>query len=164
MEINREIEKYTKQKFFIIFVNKEKERLQTPTETSKQVQLSTWKKQRFDLPANLSYHYTPRNTINITSVFTASITTLLNRILFKSNQNNLNTTLIVAQNLFPVIMIDSPLAPPIAKQQQQQPQLPSQQKQQQQLQLQLQQQLPLASMAYAPITKIEKFTGKKDNA
>ncbi|KAG9302409.1 hypothetical protein G9A89_011459 [Geosiphon pyriformis] len=40
-EINRKIEKYTKQRFFITFVDKEKERLQTPAKTPKQIQLPT---------------------------------------------------------------------------------------------------------------------------
>ncbi|KAG9297566.1 hypothetical protein G9A89_007641 [Geosiphon pyriformis] len=40
-EINKEIEKYTKQRFLITFANKSKERLQTPAKTPKQIQLPT---------------------------------------------------------------------------------------------------------------------------
>ncbi|KAG9283970.1 hypothetical protein G9A89_005477 [Geosiphon pyriformis] len=40
-EINREIEKYTKQRFPITFADKGKGRLQTPAETPKQIQLLT---------------------------------------------------------------------------------------------------------------------------
>ncbi|KAG9300350.1 hypothetical protein G9A89_009974 [Geosiphon pyriformis] len=54
--------------------------------TPKQIQLPTWKKQRFDSPANLSYHHTPRSTINIISTATANTTTPLNKILFQSKQ------------------------------------------------------------------------------
>ncbi|KAG9292975.1 hypothetical protein G9A89_016337 [Geosiphon pyriformis] len=81
-EINRKIEKYTKQRFSITFADKRKRRLQTPTETPKQIQLLTWKKQKFDSPTNLSYCYIPKSTINIINVATTSATTPLNRILF----------------------------------------------------------------------------------
>ncbi|KAG9299788.1 hypothetical protein G9A89_013148 [Geosiphon pyriformis] len=64
----------------------EKGRLQTPAETPKQIQLSTWKKQRFDSLANLSYHHIPGSTINIISTATASTTMLLNRLPFQSKQ------------------------------------------------------------------------------
>ncbi|KAG9296685.1 hypothetical protein G9A89_009944 [Geosiphon pyriformis] len=81
-EINREIEKYTKQRFSIMFADKEKQKLQTPARTPKQIQLPIWKKQRFDLSANPLYHYTPGSTINIISTVTTSATTPLNRIPF----------------------------------------------------------------------------------
>ncbi|KAG9299114.1 hypothetical protein G9A89_020427 [Geosiphon pyriformis] len=67
IEINREIEKYTKQKFPIIFTDKGKEKLQTPAGTPKQIQLLTWKKQKVNSPANLSYYHMLRSTINIIS-------------------------------------------------------------------------------------------------
>ncbi|KAG9295356.1 hypothetical protein G9A89_013385 [Geosiphon pyriformis] len=85
-EINREIEKYTKQKFSITFADKDKGRLQTPIGTPKQIQLPTWKKQRFDSPANLSYYHIPGNIINIINTVITSATTLLNRILFQRIQ------------------------------------------------------------------------------
>ncbi|KAG9293354.1 hypothetical protein G9A89_007600 [Geosiphon pyriformis] len=71
-----------------MFADKRKERLQTPAGTPKQIQLPTWKKQRFDSPANLLYYYTLGSTINITStdMFTTNVTTLLNKILFQSKQ------------------------------------------------------------------------------
>ncbi|KAG9284540.1 hypothetical protein G9A89_014144 [Geosiphon pyriformis] len=186
-EINREIEKYTKQKFSITFADKGKGRLQTPAGTPKQIQLLTWKKQRFDSPANPSYYYTLRSTINIINTATTSTTTSLNRILFQNfgtissweitdskeeeskyseiktlvnqtleNQNNQNPN-VINQYLPPVIVINSPPALPNA-QQQQQPQLLSQQ------QIQQQSQPNLDPMAYTPIAKLEKFTGKEDNA
>ncbi|KAG9297979.1 hypothetical protein G9A89_018807 [Geosiphon pyriformis] len=59
-------------------------------------------------------------------------------------------------------MINLPPVSPINKQQQQQPQSLFQQQFQQQLQQQPQQQPNLDLMAYAPIAKLEKFTGKED--
>ncbi|KAG9286997.1 hypothetical protein G9A89_022961 [Geosiphon pyriformis] len=73
-------------RFPITFVNKGKGRLQTPAETPKQIQLLTWKKQRFDSPANSSYYHTPGSTINIINTVTTSTTMPLNRILFQSKQ------------------------------------------------------------------------------
>ncbi|KAG9306661.1 hypothetical protein G9A89_004208 [Geosiphon pyriformis] len=153
-EINREIEKYTKQRFPITFADKRKERLQIPARTSKQIQLLTWKKQRFDLPANPLYYHTPKSTINIISAATASTTTLLNQIPFQSKQKKaeLLGTYVIVINPPPALLID--------KQQQQQPQAPPQQQLQQQSQPQ--QQLTLVLMAYAPITKIKKFISKED--
>ncbi|KAG9295792.1 hypothetical protein G9A89_009021 [Geosiphon pyriformis] len=83
-EINREIEKYTKQKFPITFVDKDKRRLQTPAGTPKQIQLLTWKKQRFDLPANPSYYHIPGSIINIINTATISMTMPLNKIPFQN--------------------------------------------------------------------------------
>ncbi|KAG9291633.1 hypothetical protein G9A89_022052 [Geosiphon pyriformis] len=71
-----------------MFADKGKERLQTPAGTPKQIQLPIWKKQRFNSPANLSYHHTPGSTINIisTDMSTTNTTTLLNKIPFQSKQ------------------------------------------------------------------------------
>ncbi|KAG9293143.1 hypothetical protein G9A89_010480 [Geosiphon pyriformis] len=104
-------------------------------------------------------------------MFTANITTLLNRIPFQSkqkkaklqNQNNPNITPIVLQNLFSIIVIDLPPVLPIVEQQQQLL-LPPQQQLQQQSQPPQQQQQVVTSMAYISIAKLEKNTGKKDNA
>ncbi|KAG9289715.1 hypothetical protein G9A89_014450 [Geosiphon pyriformis] len=85
-EINQEIKKYTKQRFLITFANKGKGRLKTPARTPKQIQLPTWKKQRFDSPTNPSYHYTPGSTINIINTATTSMTMPLNQIPFQSKQ------------------------------------------------------------------------------
>ncbi|KAG9294490.1 hypothetical protein G9A89_009337 [Geosiphon pyriformis] len=66
-EINQTIERYTQQQFLITYTDKDKERLQTPAVTSKEIQLLTWKKQRIESPPYPSYHYTSRSTINISS-------------------------------------------------------------------------------------------------
>ncbi|KAG9288777.1 hypothetical protein G9A89_023074 [Geosiphon pyriformis] len=66
-EINKEIEHYTQQKYPITYTSKDKEKLQTPAVTPKQIQPPTWKKTRVESPTNPSYHYTPGSTINITS-------------------------------------------------------------------------------------------------
>ncbi|KAG9301279.1 hypothetical protein G9A89_012662 [Geosiphon pyriformis] len=67
-KINQTIERYTQQQFLITYADKGKERLQTPAITPKQIQPLTWKKTRVELPTNPSYHYTPRSTINISSI------------------------------------------------------------------------------------------------
>ncbi|KAG9285021.1 hypothetical protein G9A89_009831 [Geosiphon pyriformis] len=85
-KINQEIEKYTKQRFPITFADKKKGKLQTPVRTPKQIQLPTWKKQRFDLSVNLSYHHTPGSTINIINTAKISVTMPLNQIPFQSKQ------------------------------------------------------------------------------
>ncbi|KAG9295429.1 hypothetical protein G9A89_013458 [Geosiphon pyriformis] len=64
-EINQIIERYTQQQFPITYVDKGKRRLQTPAVTPKQIQPSTWKKTRVELPTNPSYYYTPESAINI---------------------------------------------------------------------------------------------------
>ncbi|KAG9298025.1 hypothetical protein G9A89_018853 [Geosiphon pyriformis] len=79
-------------------------------------------------------------------------------------QNNQNHDLINQQNLLPVIVIDQPLINPIAEPIQLSLQLPPQQSMQQQpFQLPLQQ-LNLDPMVYTPITKLDNFTGEKNNA
>ncbi|KAG9293539.1 hypothetical protein G9A89_005542 [Geosiphon pyriformis] len=135
-----------------------------------QIQLPTWKKQKFDSPANLSYHHTLRNTINIEITNSkeeensnqevnkqnpilenSGIKTLINQTL--ENQKNQNPN-VINQHLPSVIMINPPPAPPNAEQQQQ-----SQLLSQQQIQQQPQQQ----PMAYASIAKIEKFISEENN-
>ncbi|KAG9303538.1 hypothetical protein G9A89_018434 [Geosiphon pyriformis] len=68
--------------------NKDKERLQTPAVTPKQIQPFTWKKTRVELPTNPSYHYIPRSTINISStgVFTSNTTSTFEQLSFQSKQ------------------------------------------------------------------------------
>ncbi|KAG9305672.1 hypothetical protein G9A89_022594 [Geosiphon pyriformis] len=78
-------------------------------------------------------------------------------------QNNSNSELINQQNLSPVIVIDQPLINSIAKLIQQPFQLPPQQPVQQQLLQQPPQPPNLDPMAYAPIAKLDNFTGKKDD-
>ncbi|KAG9288418.1 hypothetical protein G9A89_015624 [Geosiphon pyriformis] len=62
------------QQFPITYINKDKGKLQTLAVIPKQIQPSTWKKTRVELPVNLLYHYTPGSTINITSTSTSTST------------------------------------------------------------------------------------------
>ncbi|KAG9294642.1 hypothetical protein G9A89_008121 [Geosiphon pyriformis] len=78
-------------------------------------------------------------------------------------QNNPNPELINQQNLPLVIVIDQSLINPIAEPIQQLLQLPSQQPVQQQLLQQPPQPPNLDPMAYAPIAKLDNFTGKEDD-
>ncbi|KAG9304407.1 hypothetical protein G9A89_019969 [Geosiphon pyriformis] len=75
MEINKEIEHYTQQRYPITYVSKGKGKLQTPAITPKKIQPPTWKKTRIEFPTNLSYHYTPESAINITSTNVATSNT-----------------------------------------------------------------------------------------
>ncbi|KAG9303484.1 hypothetical protein G9A89_018380 [Geosiphon pyriformis] len=79
-------------------------------------------------------------------------------------QNNPNSELINQQNLPPVIVISQPPINFIAELIQQPLQLPPQQPVQQQLLQQPPQPPNLNPMAYAPIAKLDNFTGKEDNA
>ncbi|KAG9302466.1 hypothetical protein G9A89_006430 [Geosiphon pyriformis] len=177
-EINREIEKYTKQRFSITFADKGKGRLQTPVGTPKQIQLPTWKKQRFDSPVNLSYHYISGSTINIINTATTNMTMPLNRILFQkitdskeeesSNQEVNKQNLILEHSEIKTLVNQTPenqnnqnsniinqhLSPVI----QQQPQLLPQQ------QIQQQPQPNLDPITYTPIAKLEKFTSEENDA
>ncbi|KAG9291486.1 hypothetical protein G9A89_021905 [Geosiphon pyriformis] len=78
-------------------------------------------------------------------------------------QNNPNPELINQQNLPSVIVINQPLINLIAEPIQQPFQLPPQQPVQQQLLQQPPQSLNLDPMAYAPITKLDNFTGKEND-
>ncbi|KAG9307590.1 hypothetical protein G9A89_023155 [Geosiphon pyriformis] len=192
-EINKEIKHHIQQKYLITYTNKSKKKLQTSAVTLQRIQLPTWKKTRVESPTNLSYHYTPRSTINISSTdaFTSNVTSTFGQLLFQSNQkkaellgtydfgtasswkvmkseekenknqefnyqnpipknsenqnpniqtpknqNNLNSDIINQQYLFQVIIINQPPIKPIV----------------------------IILMTYVPITKLEKFTGKEDNA
>ncbi|KAG9295302.1 hypothetical protein G9A89_021233 [Geosiphon pyriformis] len=79
-------------------------------------------------------------------------------------QNNPNPELINQQNLPPVIITDQLPINPIAEPIQQPLQLPPQQPVQQQLLQQPPQPPNLDPMAYAPIAKLDNFTGEKDDA
>ncbi|KAG9301918.1 hypothetical protein G9A89_020962 [Geosiphon pyriformis] len=172
-EINQTIERYTQQQFPITYTDKGKGRLQTPAVTSKEIQLPTWKKQRIESLSYLSYHHTPRSTINILSagVFTPNNPITENpefEIPNLRNQQNLNSvnlevktlniqTLPTQDNQNPNL-INQPNLPP-------QPlQLPPQQNQQ------LLQQPPqppqppnLDPMAYTLIAKLDNFTSEENN-
>ncbi|KAG9290925.1 hypothetical protein G9A89_011075 [Geosiphon pyriformis] len=69
-EINKEIEHHTQQKYPITYASKGKGKLQTPAVTPKRIQPPIWKKTKIESPTVPSYHYTPGNTINITSTST----------------------------------------------------------------------------------------------
>ncbi|KAG9289219.1 hypothetical protein G9A89_022529 [Geosiphon pyriformis] len=79
-------------------------------------------------------------------------------------QNNPNSKLNNQQNLPPVIVIDQLLINSVAEPIQQPFQLPPQQPVQQQPFQQPPQQPNLDSMTYVPITKLDNFTGKEDDA
>ncbi|KAG9288338.1 hypothetical protein G9A89_021369 [Geosiphon pyriformis] len=188
-EINQTIKKYTQQQFPITYVNKGKRRLQTPAVTPKGIQLPTWKKQRIESLSYPSYHYTPENTINISSAvellgpyelfeeeeeeeledqeFTYQNLILENpefetpniqtqrenpeiEILNIQTPQNQNLE-VINQHLPPVIIINQPPVEPIG----QLIQTPNQQNQQSSPQQQ--------QMAYAPIAKLDKFTGKEND-
>ncbi|KAG9286837.1 hypothetical protein G9A89_012387 [Geosiphon pyriformis] len=76
------------------------------------------------------------------------------------NQNNQNSNLINQPDLPPVIVINPPPVGLIG----QPPQQPHQQIQQPLVPLQQPPQPNLDPIAYIPIAKLEKFTGKEDNA
>ncbi|KAG9302021.1 hypothetical protein G9A89_021065 [Geosiphon pyriformis] len=79
-------------------------------------------------------------------------------------QNNPNSELSNQQNLSPIIVISQSPINPIAESIQQPLQLPPQQPVQQQLFQQPPQPPNLDPMAYAPITKLDNFTGEEDDA
>ncbi|KAG9305122.1 hypothetical protein G9A89_007762 [Geosiphon pyriformis] len=137
-EINKEIEIHTQQRYPIIYANKGKGKLQTPVVTPQRIQPPIWKKTRVELPTNPSYYYTPRSAINILSIDTST--------------SNITSTF--GQFSFQIIAINS-----LSVVQRQQPPLQLQV----QLPLQAPQQLNLNQMAYAPITKLKKFTGEENN-
>ncbi|KAG9303781.1 hypothetical protein G9A89_018678 [Geosiphon pyriformis] len=71
-EINKEIEHHTQQRYSITYVNKGKEKLQTPAVTPKRIQPPIWKKTKAESPTNPLYYYTPGSAINITSTSVAT--------------------------------------------------------------------------------------------
>ncbi|KAG9284600.1 hypothetical protein G9A89_004642 [Geosiphon pyriformis] len=162
--------------------DKGKGKLQTPAVTPKGIQIPNWKKQKIESPIYPLYHHMPRSTINIASAdMSTSTKTPLARIpdfgtvspweITESEEEknkdqkfnyqnpiledwniqtqNQNPELIHQQNLPPVIIINqlpieligepiqppSPLQPP-----------------------------NLDLMTYAPITKLDNFTGEEDDA
>ncbi|KAG9307011.1 hypothetical protein G9A89_003062 [Geosiphon pyriformis] len=88
VQINKEIEHHTQQRYPIIYASKGKEKLQTPAVIPKRIQPPTWKKTRVESPTNPSYHYTPRSAINITSTdtSTSNVTLVFGRFPFQSKQ------------------------------------------------------------------------------
>ncbi|KAG9295506.1 hypothetical protein G9A89_013535 [Geosiphon pyriformis] len=191
-EINKEIEHHTQQRYSITYTSKGKGKLQTPAVTSRKIQPPAWKKNRVKSPSNPSYHYTPGSAINISSTdtFTSTATSAFGRFPFQNfgisdpweaqqlenpeietpnirmppNQRNQGPELINQQNLPSVIIINQLLINPIAEPIQQPSQLPPQQPGQQQLLQQPPQPPNLDPIAYAPIAKLDNFTGKEDNA
>ncbi|KAG9297331.1 hypothetical protein G9A89_003993 [Geosiphon pyriformis] len=130
-----------------------------PTVIPKRIQVPNWKKQRIESPIYPSYHHILGSTINITSTnVSISMKTPIARISFQSKQakdfdhHHISQISELLQNLSPVIVINQPPIELIGKSIQP-PQVPSQQPIQ-----------PVQQMVYTPIAKIEKFTGKKDDA
>ncbi|KAG9289364.1 hypothetical protein G9A89_007925 [Geosiphon pyriformis] len=178
-EINQTIERYTQQQFSITYADKGKGRLQTSAVTPKQIQPPNWKKTQVELPTNPSYYYMSRSTINISSTDTSisNATSIFECFPFQRPYGDyfegfkLRLPMPSGFQSLPlqpdfktaIIIINPPPASPINKRQQQTlqpPQLPQQPLPQPQQQLQ---QSNLYSMAYTPIAKLEKFTGKEDN-
>ncbi|KAG9303868.1 hypothetical protein G9A89_005778 [Geosiphon pyriformis] len=190
-EINKEIEHHTQQRYPITYASKGKRKLQTPAVTPKKIQPPAWKKNRVEFPSNPSYHYTPGSAINIlsTDTFPSTTTSAFGRFPFRiktpnlqtqqqlenleiktpnirtpPNQRNQGPELINQQNLPPVIVINQLPINPIAEPIQQPLQLPPQQSGQQQLLQQPSQPPNLDPMAYAPIAKLDNFTGTFQDA
>ncbi|KAG9305310.1 hypothetical protein G9A89_007805 [Geosiphon pyriformis] len=186
--------------------------------------IESWKKHKIESPTALSYHYTPRSTINISSdAFTSNVTSTFGRLQFQSKQlkedllrpygayfkgfksrspmpsgiqsllpqPDFETTTLwelsekkekrsenqeftyqnpISENskfgtpnhLFPNIVINHSPIDLIVKSIQQPPQQPNSQNQQP---FQQPPQPPnLDPMVYAPIAKLDNFTGKEDDA
>ncbi|KAG9301475.1 hypothetical protein G9A89_006572 [Geosiphon pyriformis] len=155
-KINQEIERYTQRTFPITYQDKGKGKLQTPAVTPKGIQISNWKKQRIESLIYLSYYHMPESTINITlaDVFT-STKTLLARIDFDYH--------LISQISEPSQDLeDSEIQTPNIRtppnQRNQNPELINQQN------LPLPPQPPnLDPIAYAPIAKLDNFTGEEDD-
>ncbi|KAG9296218.1 hypothetical protein G9A89_014810 [Geosiphon pyriformis] len=148
-KINKEIEHHTQQKYPITYTSKDKGKLQTPAVTLKKIQPLTWKKTKVESPTNPSYHYTPRSAINIlsTGASTSNVTSTFRQFPFQKlskeeEEEELEDQEFTYQN--PIIENPEIQQPLVSLQQPPQPNLDP--------------------MAYAPITKLEKFTGEEDNA
>ncbi|KAG9288181.1 hypothetical protein G9A89_020487 [Geosiphon pyriformis] len=166
-EINKEIEHHTQQKYPITYANKDKGKLQTPAVTSRKIQPPAWKKNRVEFPSNPSYHYTPGKLLGPYGEY------------FKRFNSRSSTP----------SRLQSPPPPPdfgisdlweAAESEKEEeesedqeftyqhpitenPELSPQQPGQQQL-LQQPPQLPnLDPMAYAPIAKLDNFTGEEND-
>ncbi|KAG9302334.1 hypothetical protein G9A89_008826 [Geosiphon pyriformis] len=118
-------------------------KLQTPAVTPKKLQPPAWKKNRVESPSNPSYHYTPGSAINISSTdtFLSTATSTFGQFLFQSRQRK--------TELLGLYGLQSPPPPPdfrISDPWETPPQ-PSN----------------LDPIAYAPITKLNNFTGKEDD-
>ncbi|KAG9292585.1 hypothetical protein G9A89_006956 [Geosiphon pyriformis] len=184
MEINKEIEHHTQQRYLITYVSKDKEKLQTPAVTPKRIQPPTWKKTRVESPTNLSYHYTSGKVTESEEEKEEETEdqkfTYQNPIAKNPEFETLN--LQTQQNLNPEnpeIKTPNIQTPPT--QDNQNPDLINQQNlppiividqppinpiaKPIQLPLQLPSQQPnLDTMAYAPIAKLDNFTSKENNA
>ncbi|KAG9306242.1 hypothetical protein G9A89_016146 [Geosiphon pyriformis] len=150
-EINKEIKHHTQQRYPITYASKGKKKLQILAKT------------RIELPTAPSYHYILGSAINITSASTSTSNAIstFGQFSFQKNPKIKTPNIQAPQNqkpeviyqyLPPVIIINQPPIEPIGQpiqtlnQQNQQP-LPQQQQ-----------------ITYTPIAKLDKFTGKKDDA
>ncbi|KAG9298171.1 hypothetical protein G9A89_005439 [Geosiphon pyriformis] len=181
-KINKEIEHHTQQRYPITYASKDKGKLQTPA-----------KKNRVEFPNNPSYYYTPGNfgisdpweaaelekeeEESEDQEFTYQHPNTENpeqqlenpeietpNIRMPPNQRNQGPKLINQKNLPLAIVINQLPINSIAEPIQQPLQLPPQQPGQQQLLQQPLQPPNLNPMAYAPITKLDNFTGEEDDA
>ncbi|KAG9284633.1 hypothetical protein G9A89_004675 [Geosiphon pyriformis] len=167
-EINKKIEHYIQQRYPIIYASKGKRKLQTPAVTLQRIQPPTWKKHRIELPTNLLYYYIPRSIINIAAVgFQSPLSqpdfgttspwevTESEGEQEKEEKEKSENQKFTYQNPIPENPeFETPNQP--LQQLIQHPQQPIQQPPV----LPLQQQQP---MAFAPIAKLKKFTGKENN-
>ncbi|KAG9303563.1 hypothetical protein G9A89_018459 [Geosiphon pyriformis] len=173
-EINQTIERYTQQQFPIIYADKSKGRIQTPAATPKEIQLprirspppqldfgitTPWelseeKKEEKSEDQEFTYQNpitenSEVETLNFQAQQSLNLDNLEIETPNHQRQNNPNPELSNQQNLPLVIVINQPpINPPPQQQPLQQPP----------------QQSNLDPMAYAPITKLDNFTGKEDNA
>ncbi|KAG9289968.1 hypothetical protein G9A89_010274 [Geosiphon pyriformis] len=85
-EINKEIEHHIQQRYSITYASKGKRKLQTPAITPKRIQPSTWKKTKIESPTAPSYYYTPGSAINITlaSVSTSNMISTFRQFSFQN--------------------------------------------------------------------------------
>ncbi|KAG9298608.1 hypothetical protein G9A89_000827 [Geosiphon pyriformis] len=172
-EINQTIKRYMQQQFLITYADKGKRRLK--------IQPPTWKKTKVESPAQPLYHYTPKSAINFLSIDavnkvkqnywellpdfrTASPWEVTESEEKQKGQEKKESEdqKFTYQNL---ILENPEQSPQQLNPQIQQLQGPPQQPPLQQQPLQQPQQQPnINQVAYAPITKLDNFTGKEDDA
>ncbi|KAG9290070.1 hypothetical protein G9A89_010376 [Geosiphon pyriformis] len=191
-EINKKIEHHTQQKYPITYTSKDKGKLQTPAVIPRKLQPPAWKKNRVESPSNPSYYYTPGSTINIslTNAFSSTATSAFGQFPFQNfgisdpweavesekeeeeseNQEftyqhpitenpEVETLNLQTQQQLenPEIKTPNIRMPPNPRNQN--PELINQQNLSPPPQP-----LNLDPMAYAPITKLDNFTGKENDA
>ncbi|KAG9285892.1 hypothetical protein G9A89_013317 [Geosiphon pyriformis] len=146
-------------------------KLQTPAITPRKIQPLAWKKNRVESPSNSSYHYTSESIINISSTdaFPSIATSAFGRFSFQRLRSSLSPPDFGISDLWEAAESEKEeeesedqeftYQHPITEN----PELPPQQPRQQQLLQQPPQPPNLNPMAYAPIAKLDNFTGKEDD-